>query len=305
VNFYYKPRNGYLLDTVYFSPFNSLAFKDNDYFLESSFNQGRLKREILKKKNNKIIESNEICSSILNGVYLNHYHIMIDVVPRILALRKLVKKNNFKVDLYITKDFDKYYDIFLRFIDKRITIKIVNRNDIVFSKKFLVLPYLSSNTNGYLPYKYIKYINNSLYKANTKKIINKKNIQNEKIYISRRLAKKRKLLNERKFINFLKKKKFRIVYLEEQSILEQYKIFENAKIVISVHGAGLTNIIFSKPRTKIIEIIPTNNKLLFHYRFLSSACFHEYYSFTSSAKDKNDNFYLDIKNFNKKFYKYL
>lgn len=32
VNFYYKPRNGYLLDTVYFSPFNSLAFKDNDYF---------------------------------------------------------------------------------------------------------------------------------------------------------------------------------------------------------------------------------------------------------------------------------
>ena len=35
---------------------------------------------------------------------------------------------------------------------------------------------------------------------------------------------------------------------------EQIFVFSNAKIVVGAHGAGLTNLCFSKEKTKVIEI---------------------------------------------------
>ena len=35
---------------------------------------------------------------------------------------------------------------------------------------------------------------------------------------------------------------------------EQIYVFSNAKIIIGAHGAGLTNLCFSKEKTKVIEI---------------------------------------------------
>ena len=37
---------------------------------------------------------------------------------------------------------------------------------------------------------------------------------------------------------------------------EQIHLFKNAKIIIGPHGAAFTNIIFSNPGLKIIELIP-------------------------------------------------
>ena len=42
--------------------------------------------------------------------------------------------------------------------------------------------------------------------------------------------------------------------LSKYSFLEQAVIFNKAKIIIGLHGAGFANIIFSKEKTKIIEI---------------------------------------------------
>ena len=36
----------------------------------------------------------------------------------------------------------------------------------------------------------------------------------------------------------------------------QITLFNNAKIIIAQHGAGLFNLIYCKPNTKIIEIFP-------------------------------------------------
>ena len=45
-----------------------------------------------------------------------------------------------------------------------------------------------------------------------------------------------------------------IIKLSELSFNEQIKIFNEAKIIIGSHGAGLTNLIFCEPSTKVIEI---------------------------------------------------
>jgi capsular polysaccharide biosynthesis protein len=65
-------------------------------------------------------------------------------------------------------------------------------------------------------------------------------------YIYRPLG-RRGVLNEEEFHSYLIKYGFAIIRLENYSIDEQINIFMNAKFIIGVHGAGLTNIIFSKP----------------------------------------------------------
>ena len=79
----------------------------------------------------------------------------------------------------------------------------------------------------------------------------------EKIYISRADALKknnRYLKNNLEIEKFLSKSGFKILILSKYSFLEQAMIFNRAKVIIGLHGAGFANIVFSKKKTKIIEI---------------------------------------------------
>ena len=90
-----------------------------------------------------------------------------------------------------------------------------------------------------------------------KSLTNSLNLKSKKrIYISRKLAVKRHLTNENQFLPLLKKHKFRKVYLEKLSILEQVELFRSASHIIAAHGAGLTNVLFAPADVKILEVRP-------------------------------------------------
>jgi capsular polysaccharide biosynthesis protein len=78
------------------------------------------------------------------------------------------------------------------------------------------------------------------------------------IFIGRKNAQQRVLLNEEEVSRALEKKSFKIIYLEELSVKEQIKIFYNAKKIISIHGAGLTNLVFSQAGSFVLELFPVN-----------------------------------------------
>ena len=40
---------------------------------------------------------------------------------------------------------------------------------------------------------------------------------------------------------------------------KQIHLFQNAKIIIGAHGAAFANLIFCKPNTKVLDIIPENH----------------------------------------------
>ena len=81
---------------------------------------------------------------------------------------------------------------------------------------------------------------------------------NDKIFIDRSdsLFKHCQIINHNETIKFLKKKGFDILKLENLSFEEQIHVFKNAKVVVSAHGAGLTNLCFSSPNCIVIEIKP-------------------------------------------------
>jgi len=75
----------------------------------------------------------------------------------------------------------------------------------------------------------------------------------ERIYVSRADARYRNVLNEHEVMAHLSALGFRSVSLSRLSVYEQAQIFASAQIIVSPHGAGLANLVFCQPGTKVVE----------------------------------------------------
>ncbi|MEI9919954.1 MAG: glycosyltransferase family 61 protein [Bacteroidota bacterium] len=82
----------------------------------------------------------------------------------------------------------------------------------------------------------------------------------ERIYISRRLAAKRKISNEAAVIEILERHRFRIVDCEKLSFVEQRDMASNANVLIGLHGAGLTNMLFMGEGKLLFELRRENEE---------------------------------------------
>lgn len=76
----------------------------------------------------------------------------------------------------------------------------------------------------------------------------------KRVYISRADAKRRQVTNELEVMDYLKSRGFACLLLDGLTVAQQAQIFSSAEIIIAPHGAGLTNLVFSRPRTKVIEL---------------------------------------------------
>ncbi|MDY0313770.1 MAG: glycosyltransferase family 61 protein [Bacteroidales bacterium] len=95
------------------------------------------------------------------------------------------------------------------------------------------------------------------------------NDKGRRLYVSR--SGSRSIENEEEVISCLKDYKFEILKCEEMTVKDQIKYFSEAEVVIAPHGAGLSNIVFCKKGTKILELFsPTYLGLC--YWLLGDSC---------------------------------
>jgi hypothetical protein len=76
----------------------------------------------------------------------------------------------------------------------------------------------------------------------------------ERIYISRSDASYRKVKNEYQVTALLAYFGFRNVVLKGMSVADQARLFYSADVIVSAHGAGLANLVFCRPGTKVVEL---------------------------------------------------
>lgn len=105
------------------------------------------------------------------------------------------------------------------------------------------------------------------------------------VYVSRSQASIRKVINEKEIRSALEKLNFKIVELEKYNWTEQLGIFSNAEVIVSMHGAGLTNMIFMRSGSKIIEFRHPQSSVQNCYFSLSSIYCHEYYYLVGKGAD--------------------
>lgn len=92
-----------------------------------------------------------------------------------------------------------------------------------------------------------------------------------RLYIPRKNS--RKVLNEQELNMILLKYDFET--FNPTFKLNTHNIFSEASIVVSAHGAGLANLVFCHPGTKILELIPSDH-IYPHYFSLSAAANLDY-----------------------------
>ena len=76
----------------------------------------------------------------------------------------------------------------------------------------------------------------------------------EKIYVSRAGARRRRVVGEEALRAELEARGFVTVRLEERSWAEQIALFRAAREVVAPHGAGLANLVFCAPGTRVVEL---------------------------------------------------
>jgi len=79
----------------------------------------------------------------------------------------------------------------------------------------------------------------------------------EKIFLQRKGA-GRGIRNETELTAFLISKGWTIIVPQELSLAQQIAVFSQARAVCSVHGSALTNLLWARPETYVLELIPQN-----------------------------------------------
>jgi capsular polysaccharide biosynthesis protein len=182
-----------------------------------------------------------------------YFHWFGDVLQKIFIL----KSNNILTDEYVLllpEDFIKYDYIQDSIIHLNLKVKYIKKNELVLCLELVKvnLPFQSGNyfdeeiklMNNY--FRNLNLTNNKVYKT---------------VYLSRNKATRRKVINDEEIINNFNLLNITTLCSEDLSWNKQLETFKHVDLLISIHGAGLTNMIFMKPGSTIIEFRhPKSNK---------------------------------------------
>ncbi len=120
------------------------------------------------------------------------------------------------------------------------------------------------------------------------------NTERQRLYVSRKNTKQRKIQDEDKFEQFLANMGFRTIITEEMGVADQIRLFRDAEVVISAHGAGLTNLIYCKTDTAILELLPENGWKPPHFANLCKSAELRHSIIHCDGKFQDEEFVVDF-----------
>jgi hypothetical protein len=179
----------------------------------------------------------------------NYFHWMFETIPRILLLKKFNQITNSTTNLYVIGNDEKFKKESIKKIGLKDEQLISADKNLHLLVDNLIVPSMPINSGN---------PTNAVCDFLRKTFLEKPSIAQlkkyKRIYVSRGDVKKRKVANESKVMDFLSKFGFTKVVLNNLSIAEQSKIFNSAEVIVAPHGAALSNLVFCKKNTKVIEI---------------------------------------------------
>ena len=177
----------------------------------------------------------------------NYFHFLLDCGLQLFIMnKKKVKVDN----LILFSEKNIHREKFIKIFFPKINIIYCNANETITVKKLVFLSpfYLSTYLSTKSTQIFKKY---KIFLVKKLKILDLK-LANKKIFINRKES--RQVSN---LVNFKDTIKFKETFFSSnESIKSQSDKIQKASIIIGLHGAGLTNILFSNKRSKIIELLP-------------------------------------------------
>ena len=199
----------------------------------------------------------------------NYWHWIFDVLPRLGICENMIKTES--IDFFLlpnnTRNFQKESLKILGIPEKKqissVSFRHIVTRDLYVTSHPTVLTGNASNDIQDMP-RWIsdwlksKFIQNN--KKNNKKF-------SKKIYLDRSDSKSnikslRSITNEDEVKNFLTKEGFQMLKLGELHFEDQVSAFNNAEVVVGLHGAGFANLSFCKSGTNVVELKPNSRDIV-------------------------------------------
>ena len=272
----------------------------NDRVINGKINQNTV---ILNGTPKLIKKINGSVYSLLSGggAKNNYWHWIFDVVPKIAILEKakLKKEPNYFLLPSLSRNFQKETFLCLGIPYKKLLngekFKHIICDNLLASDHPIVFDNNPTKSISNIPIWVIKWLRK---KFVTTKSINTK--LHKKIFIDRENDsnnQNRKIINNEEVKKLLTKSGFKYLILSNYSFKKQVEIFKAADFIIGLHGAGFTNIVFSKPKTRVLEIKTKTTGS--HYSRLAKKCKLKYQemleeNISSTLKHQNSHIVVNI-----------
>lgn len=175
----------------------------------------------------------------------NPWHIWIDVISKFRLMEKRWS-TDFSRYVYILANESKYFQKVLQELFPDVKVIVMPKNE-TWQFKHLLVPSLSNSKDGVVIPPLPEWLRHFKGLPGLKAVKPRK-----KIIVLRPGAKTRKLVNSDELVLALKG--WQTVALETMTIKQQMKTFAEATHIVAAHGAGLINLLWCSPGTKVIEI---------------------------------------------------
>jgi len=116
----------------------------------------------------------------------------------------------------------------------------------------------------------------------------------KRLFVSRRNS-RRSIENEEEIIALLEAFDFEAIQAEKLPFKDQVNLFSSAEVIVASHGAGLTNIVFAKPGTKVLEIFSPGHSILCYFYLAGQARLNHYYLYGEFQRENSgsaEDFYV-------------
>lgn len=304
------PKNVHFINVNRLDPKEFIAILNNGYVFEDGrviTEDSEILQEVAIHKYGGIIKDNPLLKKdnfpepkkiggtlavIASHGEENYYHWVFHVLPRV----KLLQESNIP--------FDKIYIYNLKFPYQKESIKILGidenkiyigkENNFIQAEKLLVPSIAVKPAMGKpFPTWVIEFLKQSFLSVSNQKQLP------SKVFISRSKAYSRRIINEEEFYKELESKGFDRVFLEDLNIKEQANLFHHAKEIVAAHGSGLSNLVFCKEGTKVIEINPYTGrqgpyKMLAEQMQLNYQDINTSTQYLTEQQIKENDIYVDI-----------
>ena len=223
---------------------NSLNFKNVVSFL------------FLKKK----VHLNKSALSISHGWYDSYYHFTLECLPKLFILKDFLSR----ATLVFPKKIQNFHSEWFELLGVK-NILYVEESEILKTPLAITSSFPARDLNHH----HLVMPDFAMWVLS--KIDNLNSLGFKKIFIGRKNPKHRILLNLPEIKLYLETQGFVYAEMEDYSIKDQIKLFYNANQIICVHGAALSNLCFSKPGTKVLDLLHEDFK---QWCFLKLAIIH-------------------------------
>ena len=252
-----KIPDSYLFRSKNITYFNSiiLSISRLRYFKKYSFFGDKTMLERFKRiiKNYSISNKNEII--IEKGIWFTdhkshvYFHWILDSLQRAEISYKYQKEYPLLVP-------EELYEI--AFVSESLEhlgfeYKVLDKNQIYKLKEVVIISKTAQTGN------YNKYILDNLVKRFFSFSKKEKSSPNKNLFILRKQKRGRNIKNLHEIESILEKYNFETIEFENFNFKEKIKLLSNCKNLVGIFGSGLTNMIFMKKNTNVIEIRRKND----------------------------------------------